>query len=510
MKSKYNILLFTINVVLYLVIIALWISIPEHLTLNISVTLLSLLITLILIFTNKANFQAQYESVQFKKFADTFVFVFLIFALISMVNYWSFKHQAQTDLSLFKLNTLTDQTRTVLKKLNGKVKMKIFARKQESFLWVAILDLYRVDKNDLEIEKIDIDVRPDLVQEYRITDEATLIIEYNGKKQYVTERDEINITNGLIKVSRETDPIVYFLTGHGEANLTAKDNEGMLYILESIKNTAVDIRTINLTSTSEIPFDAKTVILWGVKNKLMISEIKTLERFLDRGGNLLIGLDPDLNTDAHREIRDLLIRYHINLRNDLIMDKRSFVNGSNGTIPLVDSFNKDHIITKKFKGQAFFPLVSSVEEFEPTNKKADEKISFLTSTSNFPESWGETNLKEVVSSNPSFTVGKDIAGPLNIGAVYESSKNKIIVFGNSTFVLNAYMKFGNNFILFLNSLSWLVDEDRLISFNLPIIQSERIFISGPQLGIIFYFSVIFSPLLLIGSAIYMFRKRRVR
>jgi ABC-type uncharacterized transport system involved in gliding motility auxiliary subunit len=242
----------------------------------------------------------------------------------------------------------------------------------------------------------------------------------------------------------------------------------------------------------------------------MVSEIKTIERFLERGGNLLLGIDPDLNLDAHREIRDLLLKYHLNQRNDLIIDKRNFVNGSNGTIPLVENYNKDHSITKKFKGQTFFPLVSSVEEFEPHSKKADEKITFLTSSNNFPDSWGETSLKEILTSRASYTAGADLTGPLNIGAAYESSKNKIVAFGNSTFVLNAYMKFGNNFLFFINSLSWLVDEDRLISFNLPIIQSERLFISGPQLGIIFYFSVIFIPLILFGMAIFMYRRRRVR
>ena len=107
-----------------------------------------------------------------------------------------------------------------------------------------------------------------------------------------------------------------------------------------------------------------------------------------------------------------------------------------------------------------------------------------------------------------YTAGADKPGPLNLAAAFESEHNKIVVFGNSGFVLNAYLKFGSNYALFLNSLSWLVDEDRLISFNLPIIQSEPIFISSPQMGIVFYFSVLFSPLILFGLSIYMYRRKR--
>lgn len=510
MKQKYNLLFLIINIILYLVVIALWISIPEMITLNLSVTILSLLITLLLLYLNQNKFKEFYQSLFFKKFSETIIFIFLVFCLLSLGNYWAFKHQVQTDLSIFKLNSLTDQSKNVIKKMNGKVKMKIFARKQESFLWLAILDLYRAEKNDIEIEKIDIDVRPDLVQEYRISEEATLVIEYKEKRQMVVERDELNITNALIKISREFDPVVYFLTGVGEADINSRENDGLKFIFEAMKSSAIDVRTFNLRSGQEIPFDAKTIILWGPKDKLMPAEVSMVERFLARGGNLLLAIDPDLNLDAHREMRDLLYKYHINQRNDLVIDRKSFVNGSNGSIPLFDTYNKDLVMTKRFKGQVFFPLVSSAEIYEKELMKADEKINFITSTNPFPEAWGETSIKEIAAQNPSYTAGKDVAGPLNIGTVYESNKNKLVVFGNSTFVLNAYMKYGGNFTLFLNSLSWLVDEDRLVSFNLPIIQSERLFISAPQFGIIFYFSVLFSPLLLIGVAIYMYRRRRVK
>jgi ABC-type uncharacterized transport system involved in gliding motility auxiliary subunit len=510
MKNKYSLLIFTINIILYLVVIALWISIPDMLTLNIAVTILNLALSMLLIYLNQEKFREFYQSTMFKKFTETLTTVFLVFSLLGVLNYWAFKHPFQSDFSLFKLNTLTEQTKSVVKNIPGKMVFKIFARKQESFLWYALADLYRFEKNDIAIEKIDIDVRPDLVMEYNITNEATMVIEYNGKRQYVADRDELNITNAIIKISRSSDPVVYFATGMGEADLTSKENEGLKFIYDSIRNSAIDIRSINLRTAQEIPFDAKALIVWGIKDHLTGSEVQVLEKFLARGGRLLVGLDPDLNVDANREIRNLLLKYHLNLRNDLVMDRKSFVNGSNGTIPLIENFNKNHPITKKLKGQVFFPLASSVEEYLPATKKADEKIEFLSTSSNFPDSWGETDLKEIASSKAVFTPSKDLTGPLSIGVAYEDSKTKIVAFGNSTFVLNAYMKFGNNYALFLNSLSWLVDEDRLISFNLPIIQSERIFISGPQLGIIFYFTVLFSPLVCIGVAFFMYRRKRVK
>ena len=510
MKTKkwYNVLLTILNSILYLVVIALWISIPDALTLDIAVTLVTLGLTLILIFMNKDTLGVYYQSHHFKKLQESLVFFALIFAILGVCNYWAYKHPKQLDLSVIKLNSLTEQSRNVLKEMKGPLTFKMFARKSDSLAWMALLDYYRIEKPSIQIEKIDIDVRPDLVGDYQISDAATLVIEYNGKRQKVTSRDELNITNGLIRISRSSDPVVYFVQGHNETDINSKENEGLKFIFEAVKNSAVDIRPINLLTAQEVPFDAKTLIIWGPKTSLQPSEIGVVKRFLERNGNLLVAIDPDLNGDNQGALRNLVANYKIDIRNDLVIDHKSFVNGSNGSIPLVQEFQESEI-TKNFKGQVFFPLTSSVEPI-PDNILPDVLgvVTVITATTPFPESWGETSLKELATQNMTYTPNVDHPGPLPLMVTYESQKNKIVAFGNSTFVLNAYVKFGNNFALFINSLSWLAGEDRLISFNLPIIQSEPIFISAPQMGIIFYFSVLFSPLALFGLAIFMYRRKR--
>jgi ABC-type uncharacterized transport system involved in gliding motility auxiliary subunit len=509
MKKWYNILLAIVNSILYLVVVALWISIPDEMTLNLAVTALTLAITSVLIFLNRAPLSVYYQSHHFKKLQEAVVFFALLFAIFGVANYWAYKHPKQVDLSVIKLNSLSDQSINVLKNLDDKIVFKMFARKTESLPWMALLEFYRAEKNSIQIEKIDIDVRPDLVGDYQISDAATLVIEYKGKRQKVTERDELNITNALIKISRSSDPVVYFVQGHEEGKIDSPENEGLKYIFEAAKNSALDIRPINLLTTQEIPFDAKALVLWGPQSSLQTSEIAVIKRFLERKGNFVVALDPDLNGDKHENIRELLRNYKIMLRNDMVMDRKSFVNGSNGSIPLVDHFDHDSEITKNFKGQIFFPLTSSLEpipdEIVPGMKGT---VKSLAASTAFPDSWGETSMKEIAAQQMNYTQGQDRPGPLSLVLTFESPENRIVAFGNSTFVINAYSKFGSNYIFFLNSLSWAVGEDRLISFNLPIVQSQPVFISAPQMGIIFYFSVLFSPLVLFGLAVFMYRRKR--
>lgn len=509
MKKWYNLLLLSINAIVYLVVIALWISIPDEWILNLTITAVNLILTGILIYLNSSQLSLYYQSNHFKKITENLVFFSLLLSLLGVVNYWFYKHPYQYDLSEIKLNSLSDQTQNVLKNMDDEIVFKLFARKAESLPWMTLIDFYRVAKNSIKIEKIDIDVRPDLVGDYQIDNTATLVIEYKGRRQKVTERDELNITNGLIKISRNSDPVVYFSEGHGEGDINSAENEGLKFIFEAAKNSAVDMRPINLLKANEIPFDAKALVLWGPKTSLQPSEIAVIKRFLERKGNLMVAIDPDLNGDNHGELRRLLENYKIIIRNDLVIDRKSFVNGSNGSIPLIDHFDHEHDITKKFKGQIFFPLVASLDPIpDEVLKDVPGTVKALVTTNAFPDSWGETSLSELAKQELVFTPLKDRPGPLNLVLAYEGPKNKIIALGNSTFVINAYLKFGNNFTFFLNSLSWLLDEGRLISFNLPIVQSEPLFISAPQMGIIFYFSVLFSPLVLFALAIYMYRRKR--
>ena len=510
MKKHYQVLGISLLLLLYLVVVALWIAIPEELLLNLSVTGISLGGTLLFMYFNRDKLVIYAKSHYFKKWQEALIFFSLVFALLSIANYWAYKHPIQYDSSVIKLNSLTDQSVNVLKSMNnGPVVFKLFARKAESMAWLVLLDFYRIEKPSLQIEKIDIDVRPDLVTEYQITEAATLVIEYNNKRQKVLERDELNITNGLVKVSRNSDPVVYFTQGNGEADINSSDTEGLKLIFEAAKNSAIDLRPLSLLSAQEVPFDAKALVVWGPKKSLQDSELGIVKRFVDRGGNLVVALDPDLNGDKHESLRALLRQYKMILRNDLIVDRKNFVNGSNGTIPIVDQYNRDHSLTKNFKGQVFFPLASSLDiipdDILPSLKG---QVWSLTETTPFPDSWGESDPKEVVAQNMSYSQGKDRPGPLNLALGFESEQNRIVVFGNSSFVLNAYAKFGNNFAFFLNTISWAVGEDRLVSFNLPIVQSEPLFISAPQLGVIFYFSVLFAPLILFFMAIYMYRRKR--
>ncbi len=495
-------ILYSISVLLFIVTSIVWIAIPEEKILNISILVLTLALSLAIIIIDKERFKKYYQSSQFKHFSNALISAFLIFFILGIVNYLFFKHPFFWDLSRNRFNTLTSQTIQVLRQAKGTIEAKVFARKNESRDILKLLEMYRMEKSDINIEFIDVDLRPDLVKKYEIAYSETILFEYNGRSQKVIAKNELATTNGIIKVTREKDPIIYYSIGHQEGDLYRKDKDGFSTLHELLTSALYDVVPVNLAQFSEIPKDIKFLMIWGPRTAFFDKEIEVIDRFLSRGGRLIIALDPYFSKDIFKPLRDMLQKQGIIISNDLVVDSINHFQGSNGSIPIVKEFDGKHPITASFKGPIFFPLTSSVEQGK------EGKFTVLAKTTQFPASWAEKSSKEIKTGNLTFNQDQDLKGPASVVAAYEGV-GKILAFGNSNFVVNGYGKFGQNFMFLLNGINWSVDEGRLIAFDNTLILNEPVFIGSPQLGVIFYFSVVFAPLVLFGMAIYFYRRRLV-
>lgn len=505
MNSWYKQLFIILNGLLYLVSIALWIAIPDEYLLCLISTTVALAVTMVMLVIYRKEFYEFYMSSFFRGMSKSLVTIILLLGIFGFVNYIAFKNPKQWDVTAHKKNSLTDQSSRILRTLPNGLKFTIFSSRSEFTPIKALLDLYVLDNASIEIDFVDIEVRPELVSKFGIEKSGTVLVQYSGKEQKVTALSELAITNAIVKVSRAKDPVVFYSTGHGELNLKNNENEGGTYLSQLLVQGSYDLRLIKLSAYSELPNFVAALVIWGPKQGFHPIELEVIKNYIKRGGRLMVALDPNVENDKVKDLRKLLIELGVEIENNLVVDRLKHINGSNGSVPMLDRYNSEHPITKEFKGQVFFPLVSSVRKVDG----AQGKLSVLAQSSLFPASWAEMSLKEFVSGVITYNQDEDIKGPLGLFAAWEGKGTaaRMILSGNSTFVINTYKKFSKNYSLFINSLSWLVNEERLISFNLPVVNDEPVFISAPQLGIIFYFSVLFAPLSLIIIAIVIYRRR---
>jgi ABC-type uncharacterized transport system involved in gliding motility auxiliary subunit len=146
--------------------------------------------------------------------------------------------------------------------------------------------------------------------------------------------------------------------------------------------------------------------------------------------------------------------------------------------PVIASYEA-HPITKNFEVACFLPLALEVK----TTEKMPERVSAQVLAKTSPNSWLERGQDERQGiargegGRLAYNEGVDEKGPVPIAAVAtvtlrrsgaadrEPKKAGIVVFGDSDFASNNYLNLSGNRDLFLNTVSWLAEEENLIAIR---------------------------------------------
>ncbi|EQC46715.1 hypothetical protein M899_1111 [Bacteriovorax sp. BSW11_IV] len=510
MKKSLISLFNIVNVILYFVVVALWLSVSDEIQLCLFVSGATIVMSLVLIIIQRDRFKDLYSSHFFKEFTNTVVQAFLIFCILGLVNYLAFKNPLKKDYTNYNNNSLSEQTVKVVKSVKEKVNVKIFSDKTFFPNIKALFELYRQESSLFEYEFIDAAIRPDLVNKEGITQVPALVVEMSGKKQTVLNIRELEITNALIKLTRDKLPVVYFLTNHLGPSIADESDQGLSYLKNFISKLAYTVKELDLLAAGEVPKDADVLVIWGPKTGFDKNEISALESYMRSGKSLLVSLDPMLNGDVLSDLRNFLITWGVRVSNNIVVDKGSFIRGSNGLAPIVQDFSK-HKISDGFNGQLFFPVSSAIEFADSPLHKGS--FQYLARSSG--ESWAENDFNEVANGQVEFTEGVDKLGPIALAGTWTGHgaegerPSRIVAFGNSTFVTNQYGRMVGNYLFLTSAVDWLSGRDLISSFDRPELKEEPVFIGGPQVGIIFYFSVLFLPIVFIIASILFYRKRRL-
>jgi ABC-type uncharacterized transport system involved in gliding motility auxiliary subunit len=432
-----------------------------------------------------------------KKGSNVIVQIVITLAIISMLAFVSTRRHYRVDWSENSLFSLADQSLKILEGLNKPVEIKAFFRTSDRTGIKTRLDEYSYNSPELNYEFIDPDQEPQVVRQYGIKKINTLVIESGPKRETVTDLTEANITNAIIKVTREQDKVIYFTTGHGERSISDETPEGLKQAADAIKEENHLVRQFNLAMRKSVPDSASVVAVIAPKTPFFPQEYDSLEKYVDNGGKLLLMLDPE----SPQSMRDFAARFKIKVGNDMVIDASGLgqLFGSGPGVPLVQSYDKDHAITKGFGLMTFYPYTSSVSAMDD---KGDWNVTILAKTS--AESWAET---DYASGEVSFNANEDTKGPIAVAAVSQKGKSTVIVFGDSDFPKNGYFNQQGNGNLFLNTINYLAEEEDLISIRPKQPQDRRLTLTQADVSTIFYLVVIAIPLLLVILGVVIFIRR---
>jgi ABC-type uncharacterized transport system involved in gliding motility auxiliary subunit len=439
----------------------------------------------------------------------------LVIGILVLVNFLNFRHHKRVDLSASQLYGLSDQSQKVVGNLRGPIQIIGFYQESgEAGRFSELMKEYRYASSNVQTEVVDPHKAPGRVEQYNIQRNGQIVIASGPKTEIIDEATEEKITNAIIKVTREGEKTVYFLTGHGEKDINATGPEGFSAAREAMGRQNYQVRELNLAQENRVPEDASVIISAGPKVDFFPNEVELLEQYLADGGKLLILADPQ----TQFKMTDFLASYGVGLSGKVVLDVSGIGRFMNlgPVVPLVADY-ADHPITKDLsRVMSFFPRAQNVVQ---VSSSEGYQTSRLFSTSR--QSWAESDLQ---GEEVTFDEGKDDPGPLDLGVAaiksvttpssgtdgdqQESQEARLVVIGDSDFASNGYAGSASNLDVFLNSVSWLAEDADLIAVRPRSPENRTVNLSFQQSKLMFWGTVILLPLLTLMAGVGVWYKRR--
>jgi ABC-type uncharacterized transport system involved in gliding motility auxiliary subunit len=413
------------------------------------------------------------------------------------------------DMTEGQTNTLAPETLQALETLPGKVTaIAFFSGRMDSSAASELLMKYKVNSNGkFDYRFADPDQDPVAAREAGITGDGKILLRLGDKQEIVSYADESEITGALIRLISPEARAVYFMTAHGEADITGAGDVSMSVAKGTLERKNYTVNSLNLLAEKKIPEDALAIVIPGPTEPLTAQEVELLKAYLDQGGGLIVMQDPSILTDIG-EAADPLAEYlstawGIELHDDLVVD---LTNSGNEQYAISSILSSEHPITQSMTKAAIMPQARSIGLGEaPENAQ----MTLLAQTTE--QSWGETDFESI--PNIQYDEGSDVLGPLTLAVAGENYETggRLVVFGDMPFASDEFFDVLGNGDIFINAIDWAAEQENLIQIT-PRQAKERTFQppSNIQWLMVFLGSICIIPGLVVAAGVYSWLSRRKR
>ena len=478
--------------------------------------------------------------------------ILLVVAIVVALNYVLARQNQRWDLTEGGQYSLSDQTRQVLDTLAAPVRILVFAREPDFPRFQDRLEGYAYRSGRVTIDYIDADRQPMLARRYDVQTYGTIVFEYEDRVERVDSDAEQDLTNALIKVVEGAQQTVYFLEGHGEKTHADSNRDGYSTVSAALELDNFEVDSLVLAQQGAIPDDATVVVAAGPQTDLLPGEIDALGAYLDRGGKLLLLLDPPVTGDepAPEGLLGLVRAWGIEVGTDVVVDASGVgqLFGADASVPVAASY-PFHPITERFNLLTAYPLARSVSA---AAGRPDGRIaqSFIETG---PQSWLEADIDSLVTGQVELDEESgDRPGPVAIGMAVSAPapapadagdgageagaeddaaqgspadapdgesdpeggddpappETRLAVIGDSDFASNAVVGIQGNRDMFLNTVNWLAQQENLISIRAREPEDRRLTLTASAQRRIFWLSVLLLPAAILGVGVYTWMSRR--
>ena len=451
----------------------------------------------------------------------------LFLAVIVMLGFLSVRYSVKQDWTFNKRNTISAASQQQLASMKDSVRFVAFAypgapeRQTVQFF----VDQYQRFKKDVTLEFIDPSSQPQKVKEYNVSFAGEVVLDYQGRRENLRTMSEQTITGALQRLSYTGEKWIVFLEGHGErAVLDAQDQNAYSHFAQVLKEKGLSFQPLNLVKTPSIPDNTAVLVIASPKSAMLEGEVKMINEYVKRGGNLLWLSDPDYVPGLLPVAETLGITWQNGYA--VFPEYELLGTGHPGIFAALDY--PQNPVTRGLDQVTLFPLVRSL-----TADKTASGFTMLPLLTSSKEAWLETQpiSESGVSLDPK---AGDIPGPLTIGLTLTrelpdetapppakpaegeepkpaaTRQQRVVLIGDADFLSDASIGQLGNQQLGLNVIRWLASRDSQLNIDVPKAPDTNLFLPNWAVILIGVGFVIVLPLLLIGIGVarWILRRRR--
>ncbi len=446
---------------------------------------------------------------------QSWVFAVLFIGIIGLLAWLSTLYVYQADWTAGGRNTISEDTRKLLAEMTEPVAITAYAREDELLRkQIKILvGSYQRFKPDITLEFVNPDTAPERVRTEGITIDGELIVGYRGRGEHVQALSEQKLTNALLRVSRQNERWIVFLTGHGERDPHGEANADLGAFGKELERNGLKVESVNLAE-NPIPSNTSLLVIASPRVNLLPGEVTLLRDYVTQGGNLLWLAEPGKSAG----LETLAEQLGIGFLPGVVVDATTQLFGiDNPSFAIVTAYpNQD--VTRALNAVTVFPEAAALEIREDKHWQATPILSTLD------RAWTEIG---ALKGEIQFDANTDErAGPLDIGVAITAAtpseeaaadasdtpphEQRIIVTGDGDFLSNTYLGNAGNLDLGLNMVHWLSHDDAFIDIRVKPAPDTTLELEPITQGVIGLGALIGLPLLLMTSGLVIWLRRRRR
>ncbi|HET9034403.1 MAG TPA: DUF4350 domain-containing protein [Dokdonella sp.] len=437
----------------------------------------------------------------------------LLIAAALLIGFLSTRYGFVRDFSSSRHASLSEPSTKLLESMQGPIEIVSYARPQGNLRETIekFIARYERVKSDLTLRFIDPDADPEAMREAGVQIDGELELRYNGRSERLKSLSETDVSSALLRLSRARERVVAFLEGEGERKHDGVANADLGQFGATLKQRGIHSVNLALATIGKVPDNVDLLVIANPRVALSGPSAMAVVDYLERGGNLLWLIEPDEDNGLDALSEALSIR----VLPGVIVDGAGQAYGIEDPSFVAVNRYPSHAIDKDFDLGTLFPQPVALAQLAPP------KWDFKSILQSSAQSWNETG-HIPKPGEPAGDVRYDgtdgeISGPLDFGFALTrlsprpgEREQRVVVIGDGDFLSNSYLGNGGNREFGTRVFDWLLADDALIDVPEASAKDRTIALSDTALAIISFGFLLGLPILLIGSGLWIWRRRRRR